>query len=667
MNKGRYYYQWFIICLLFIGFRQASAQSFRFNNLPQLNLTTSQLSKLIIPASQWNPYPELRDQTQIYTIPKPIRDAYIHKAEKLLNNKWNPLPASVFLQYQRNGNRTNYEDLSFQRRRDLACLVLGEVFEKKGRFVDQIVNGIWAICEESFWGVPAHLNLQKAGFGLPDVRDRVVDLFSAETASELAWISYLLKPQLNKVSPLILQRIVYEVNTRIFVPYLQHADWAYLGFKWRLHPDSVRRVNNWNPWINSNVLAATLLLANGGQRDQLIAKSLQSINNYIAPYPADGASDEGPEYWLHGAGALLDYLELLKSASNNKINVFNQPLIKSMGAYIYKVYIKDQYFFNYADADGRLKPDAGLLYRYGAETKNDTLKCFAAFIAKQTEYGCDTLQGAFGVLNRVLAGLHIINQLQSQPAKEPLLTDVWFPVTQIMAARSNRESARSLYLAVKGGNNGTSHNHNDVGNFIVYDNGYPVLIDAGAEDYTAQTFSGQRYQLWNNQSAYHNLPTINGEVQKAGSNFCASNVHYYKTARQASISMDLSRAYPEKAYINYWTRTVKLSRGVNITLIDKYKLNRSMRPVVENFLTVTKPDLSIPGVITLQHNKRKSVIYYNAKQLIARLEPIAIAANSVGSNGAVTRMQSVWGNTLYRITLTSLTKHLQGIISIKIN
>ena len=81
--------------------------------------------------------------------------------------------------------------------------MVAEVFENKGRFLDDIANGIWAICEESYWGVPAHLGMQRKGTGLPDVTEPTVDLFSAETGSLLAWTVYLLGDRLDKVSPLL--------------------------------------------------------------------------------------------------------------------------------------------------------------------------------------------------------------------------------------------------------------------------------------------------------------------------------------------------------------------------------------------------------------------------------------------------------------------------------
>lgn len=641
----------------------AFGQKRMLNRIPQLDQSLQQLNQIIIPAANWNPYPELRDLGKHQSVPKNIKQAYIKAAEKLLHEDWKPITATDFLEYNRNGNRTHYEDRSFARRRNLAVLVLAEAFEHKGRFTDQVVNGIWAVCEESFWGVPAHLNLQKAGFGLPDVNDPVVDLFASETAAEMAWTYYLLKPELDRVNPLISKRIYQEVNRRILVPYLKHTDWAYLGFQWRQHPDSLRRVNNWNPWINSNVLAAALILAKGKQRNQVIQKTLQSVKNFIEPFPADGGSDEGPEYWLHSAGALLDYFELLKNVSAGKIDVFTQPIIKNMGSYIYKMQIAGEYYFNYADADAKLMPDAGLLYRFGRQIKDDSLIHFAAYVAKQSNYGRDTLQSEFGVLNRVLPGLHIINQLLATNPKQPLLRDVWLPAIQVMAARDKAGSTNGLYLAVKIGNNGTSHNHNDVGNFIVYANGRPILIDAGAQDYTSQTFSDMRYDIWNNQSGYHNLPTINGVMQSNGSRFKAAGITYHADKKMAQIAMDIATAYPPQAKVQSYLRKISLYRGKQVALSESIKLQRWQQPTTENLMTLIKPDTTIRGVIQLRDSLTGKTyhLYYDRQKFSVAVDRIPVPDKNGSTTGRriMGRMEASWGTVLYRVRLISKTKSLQ--------
>jgi hypothetical protein len=138
----------------------------------------------------------------------------VHSAENQLKTSWEALPATLALEFKRNGNRSRYEAVRDRRRKKLQDLVIAECMEGKGRFIDEIANGIWLTCEESFWGIPAHLGAQKAGTGLPDVTEPIVDLFAGETASLLSWTAYLLAPQLTGVSKMISERIRVETDRR---------------------------------------------------------------------------------------------------------------------------------------------------------------------------------------------------------------------------------------------------------------------------------------------------------------------------------------------------------------------------------------------------------------------------------------------------------------------
>src|SRR5213078_4852329 len=173
---------------------------------------------------------------------------------------WDSLPATLALEFKRTGNRSRYEAVRDRRRKRLQDLVIGEGIEGKGRFIDEIANGAWLTCEETFWGVPAHLGAQKAGTGLPDVTEPIVDLFAAETGALLAWTDYLLGDRLDEVSPLIRKRMRAEVDRRVLTPALQRDDFWWMGFGER------KNINNWNPWINSNWLAAVLLLESDPRR-----------------------------------------------------------------------------------------------------------------------------------------------------------------------------------------------------------------------------------------------------------------------------------------------------------------------------------------------------------------------------------------------------------------
>ena len=125
------------------------------------------------------------------------------------------------------------------------------------------------------------------------------------------------------------------------------------------------------------------------------------------------------------------------------------------------------------------------------------------------------------------------------------MRDAWLDGIQVMTARCAEGTTKGFFVAAKGGHNAESHNHNDVGNFIVYRDGRPILIDAGVETYSRKTFSSQRYEIWTMQSAYHNLPTIDGVMQSPGRQFAAREVRYEAERRSRPASARYRRRVSE--------------------------------------------------------------------------------------------------------------------------
>ena len=203
-------------------------------NLLSGKYTPERLKEIIIPAAEWHPFPKASEQAGWQKLPEKVRAAHLRQGMKHLGCDWEIPKASIFLEFVRTGNRTNYQIIANGRRVRLAEMVIAECIEGKGRFLDDIMDGVWAICEETYWGVPAHVGAQKKGPGLPDVKEPTVDLFAAETGMLLAWTHYLLGEQLDRISPLITERIHYEVQRRILSANLERDDFWWMGFGGRI-------------------------------------------------------------------------------------------------------------------------------------------------------------------------------------------------------------------------------------------------------------------------------------------------------------------------------------------------------------------------------------------------------------------------------------------------
>jgi len=607
------------------------------------------LAEVLAPRGRFHPFPTVSERSKWEGLPADTRKALLEAGERQLGTTWETPPATLFLEYRRTGNRSHYEAVRDRRREKLSELVIAECLEDNGRFVDEITNGVWLTCEETFWGVPAHLNMQHAGPGLPDVSEPIVELFAAETSSLLAWVNYLMEDRLARVSPLLPERIRLEINRRVLTPCLKRDDFWWMGL-------TGSPVNNWNPWICSNWLTSALLMETDEERRRAaVAKILRCLDAFMNGYAEDGGCDEGPGYWGRAAASLFDCLELLYAATGGQCDGFGFPLVHAMALYICRAHIYNEWYTNFGDAPARVFPDGDLIYRFGKRLGDERIKAHGAFcaFAKNEE-------PAFGdSLGRQLPALFDLAELRGATRTQALFRDAWLPGIQVMTARVKEGSAQGLYLAAQGGHNGKSHNHNDVGNFIVYVDGAPAIIDVGVETYTAKTFSPQRYDIWTMQSAYHNCPTIDGVMQSAGRESAATEVSYRADDRQAELRLNIAKAYPAAAHLAAWNRALRLDRVSNsIEVVDDYRLTQTAQAITLTLMTPCAAQLQAAGEITLPMPSGSPLrVAYDGGALRAGVEEIPIEDS---------RLRQSWGERLYRIQLRADAPPLQSKWTLRI-
>ena len=569
--------------------------------------------------------PQADDHFWRDSIPTEMRQSYIEYGEQYQGRPWTVLPWTVFAENKITGNRVNYEGLCFEKRRQLAALVMAEIMEGKGRFLNDIINGIGSFCEETWWGIPAHYDKR-----IPLTEQQEVDLFNAETASLIVWTRYMLEKQLNNFSPDICKRIDQEIENRILKPALTKDYW------WKTAG------MNWNPWICSNWLACVLICeSNEPRKAEAISQIKKATEAFINAYPEDGGCDEGPGYWDRAAASMFEILRLLPDGSDF---LGKSDKIRNMAAYCYKTYIGHDYCVNFADAhENKAVQQVNIVYPFGLFLGDQTMRAFGAYLGRQKQVLTNPAalydkSGNFPTLGRELFFLRHIRDFIAEQPQEPLLKDVWLSDLQIMTARRG-----NLFVAMKGGHNGESHNHNDVGSFIVYDDG-PLFIDPGVGEYTAKTFSKDRYDIWTMQSQYHNLPQINGCDQKDSKEYAAKVVSH----KNGQLTLDIASAYPEEAAVRLWKRTfTAMKSGISVT--EDYELTDYRQPTRLMLMSIIKPEVKAGSIQIGKHR-----LSFNGSQLDATVEDLSGQLDPL--------LQGMWGKEMYRIVLTVKSTETKQLI-----
>ena len=113
-------------------------------------------------------------------------------------------------------------------------------------------------------------------------------------------------------------------------------------------------LNNWTPWILSNVmLCAVLDPMPAGKLAEMLTRACGMLDRYVEVMPEDGGCDEGPGYWNMSGGALLDCLVLLEKVTGGRMTFRDSTRIRNILNFPMKVEMGNGWFANFADCDAK--------------------------------------------------------------------------------------------------------------------------------------------------------------------------------------------------------------------------------------------------------------------------------------------------------------------------
>ena len=438
-----------------------------------------------------------------------------------------------------NKNRNNYEDPYINRRACLADMTFFEAFVEDGKYLGKIEEMIALICSEKTWCVPSHYKTKTK-----ETTNHVIELYAAETAAILAFTIYLLG---DKIPANMKQTVAQMIDERIFLPYTETDKYGWMGA-------DGRKVNNWNPWINSNImLTAAMVCEDEEKYRRLVLRALVLTENYINSLSDDHLCDEGVRYFALSGACLFDISEILYDLTGGKVDITDSKPVKDACDYITGMYDEYGNPANFADATIDFYPQCASLVRAGERTKNHTLSMMGKAL-----YRPQVLRAYHDNFYRQVKDFYTASGITKNEALK-------YPETKFLKSINIYTVRKNgFFFSFKGNHNGESHNHNDVGNFVLYHEGTPIFIDAGVDFYSGYTFSKDRFDLWYMRSDFHNVPTIGGKIQKDGKEFSATPMKIDGLCAQ----IDISGAYGIEN--SPWIRCAEF-RDDSITVTDSFK------------------------------------------------------------------------------------------------
>ena len=570
-------------------------------------------------------FPTINDREKWNGVDAEVKAYYSGLGRNLLDKEPAPLPASYYCRFKLYGERIYYDRNFFDRRSTLVGLLVCECLTDSGRFLNKIIDFIWAICEETTWVIPAHMhhvegNESKPVY-LPDLAaaNSYIDLFAAETASLLSWCLYLLGDRLDAVTPAIRERVLYELDRRIFRVYRDSCSWMHWAGRSEMN---VYNLNNWTPWIYSNVfMSAILACRDRDLREEIILGTGIGIDAFLKGYSEDGCCDEGPGYFDKAGASVLDTLEEMYLVTGGAVDIYDEPLIRAMSSYIMHVWVDGTKFVNFADCSPNVFVDTMVLRRGAEKMALKDLLSFTGYLSASgncfTPYAL-TYDSIFRRLTNILT----YKKAEDSAPSPALPLSHAFPGTEVATVRENSDGS-GLFLAMKGGHNRESHNHNDIGSYCIWLDGEPLVCDVGVGAYTKDTFNDRRYTIWTMQSGYHNTVILNGCDQQPGRDYRAKDFAFSDDGRTAVCSMDIAGAYGSEAGVLSYARTVTADRSTRSVTVSDRGAFREDASLTLPVMCAVKPELS-EGAILLKGKSGTLRVTFDESAFDASVEEIPL-------------------------------------------
>lgn len=454
-----------------------------------------------------------------------LRERYEEVCKNTIKDEPLNIKFSKFRLFAEKGERNLYE-YAFNQHVDKLTLYAYKTLIYGDEYLYDLEDALYDVLSIYVWALPAHV---------PDINEEnyyELDLASTAIGATVATIDYLLG---DKLHPQLRKRIDTELRRRILDPFKKQI------WHWE------DRYNNWTS-VCAGSTAVALMLKYPKEFDKLLPRFSENMRKFIAGFSDDGVCYEGAGYWGYGLSAFVMYAILVKKYTKGKIDYFKDEKVKNICCFFEKVTLYPDVITCYGDTGTDIKINEFLLHSL-KKIYNDDI-----FIPQQSRMYLPVNQ---------LAQLLLFLENYDPSVKSDELRNAEHYMSH---AGWYTKRTDSYSLAARGGWNGDSHNHNDVGSFIFAVDNRQILCDMGTRYYTKDYFlMPDRYFYLETSSRGHNCPIINRQYQ--------ANLPERSTTQFSDgvFSVDFANIYgidALKKLTRYFSSTEK-----SVTVRDEFKID----------------------------------------------------------------------------------------------
>lgn len=414
-----------------------------------------------------------------------------------------------------------------KRAEGLSKVTWAECLENKGRYTRMVEDGLSAIINQPSWVSP------RSDFEFKNYKGIAysVELTSSLYAHTIAQTLYLVG---NKINPQLRKQAIDALYKRIFNPVLEkiRAQNKDRESNFLITP------NNWNHVCLAGLVGAALaVIESKYDRAVFVGIGEYYSGNGLSGFGDDGYCTEGMVYYNYGFGHYILLRENIWQATKGKLDLFANAKVQKIATYVPRLEIINGVYPVISDSHEEAKPDAGIMTYLSRSLRLGL-----------TQYDTLTNQGKTDNIRSAIMMVFPNSFYKLKPgiaksADRSMLRSL-FDHAGVLISRPEPGSPCKIGVAFKGGNNGESHNHNDVGSYTIVQGRQIIAGDPGRIPYTANIFIPEyRYTYKTVGSFGHPVPLVAGKEQEAGRQARSKIVRTGVTPQKDSMVLDIASAY----------------------------------------------------------------------------------------------------------------------------
>jgi hypothetical protein len=348
----------------------------------------------------------------------------------------------------------------------------------------------------------------------------------------------------------------YILRTLIVERGLQPGLWAYKNQNWEHQQDNHNIVDNGGLTLGALAVADEEPVLAG----QILVRALASAPHSLQQFGPDGAWPEGPTYWGYQTEYTALCLNALETACGTDFGLGDIPGLRETGWF--PLYVNDppNGAFNYGDADDDHEIRSGPQLFWMAARYHEP---------RYAQFEMDHPNGRMQVLDVVWGAGAAHQDWQTIP------TDRYFRGAELATMRDRWGDPRAWFVGFKAGNRDESHNHLDIGTYVLDAKGVRWALDLGRDDPDLPGYAkdeGPRWHYYRLRAEGHNTLVLNpGAGQDQDDKRAGRIIAFKSTPQGVALTADLTDVYRDAEQV---IRSLAYERGSSLRVTDKVKLRQ---------------------------------------------------------------------------------------------